>query len=219
MKKVILFVCLILLTGCSVEYNLEFDDLEFKENVVLNVEKTSDNSMLIENLKTIEPYAIIDKNSDSKYDKKINNFGNKFTASFSYKYLIDDYKRSKLFSSCYDTYGIFTDEDYIYISTEGAFNCMEYDYVPVDEVIIKFKTKYVVVDSNADEINDDTFIWTINSDNANDKPISIIMDRNKKVDNINTNNDHIFLGICVIIVVVIVLFLVFRIMSKRSDKL
>lgn len=178
MKKII--VCcfiLIFLTGCDVEYNLEFKDGNFKEEIMFILENNEENKASVNELLNGEHYAIFNDNIQKKYEKELITQKNTVRVKFRADYLFEQYRKAMLFNKCYNLYGLQSDDEYYYISTVGSFECMEYDYVPVDDVKIKFSTNHKVKEHNADYIEDNYYIWNINSDNANNKPINIVLDK------------------------------------------
>lgn len=219
MKKIIfILVSLFILTGCDVEYNLEIVDDNINETVSVFLENNSDNKDKIDSLINYDAYAVVNSISQKKYDKEVIKSDNKVNVNFKYNYLFDGYRKSSLFNSCYENYGLHYDDKYYYITTSEKFNCMVYDFVPIDNVKIKIKSIYKVIDNNADEIIDDVYVWNINSSNADNKPIKFVFDKNT-YDNVEDKNDFILLGIIIIIGIGLILFGILWLVSKHKDKL
>lgn len=221
MKKVmILFATLFLLTGCDVEYNLEFNNDKFIEDVIIT---TDNNSEAANELLNAEQYAIFNDKEERKYNKNILRNDDKVSVSFSSDYTIDEYRKAILFNACYPVYGIQSDEKYYYISTAGSFECMVYDYIPVDNVTIKFKTNYLVTEHNADVVDGNNYIWYINNDNKDKKPINITLDRYEIVEveeekkEVDVNLILIVFGIAISIILLIMLII--KIVSVRKNKI
>lgn len=219
MKKIIICILLILLvTGCDVEYNLEFKNGNFNEEIVFTMENNNDNKKIVDDMTNTKYYAIFDDNIEKEYDKKIIEKKDSLQVKLFTNYLIDQYRKSILFNKCYPLFGLQSDDEYYYISTVGEFKCMVYDYSEVDNVKIKFSTNYEVVDNNADYIEDNYYIWTINSTNSSDKPINIVLDKNNIVEEeqekINTNLILAIIGGSILLLVLII-----KLIGARKNKI
>ena len=160
-KYFILLFVMLLFTGCSVEYNLKFEDDVIKENIVIK-----DGDPQLAPLFDRDYYAIINAYSSKPYEKKMSN--DEYDLSFDYKF--DEFRNSRLLN-CYDAYSLNNDNDIITFSTSRQFKCMVYDYMQIDNIVVSISTNYDVVDNNADEIDGNIYKWNINKNNASNKPI------------------------------------------------
>lgn len=166
MKKIFLILVLLLLSGCSVDYNLSYIDDEIIENITLTV----DNASQIEELKSNNIYAIADASSLIKYNI---NYERK-KAIYSYTYSLDSFNRANYVNQCFDAFGFVKKNEFEYVlSTSKGFNCMNYSYIPVDGYTIKITTNHEVIESNADSVKRNEYTWNINNDNASNKAIYI----------------------------------------------
>jgi hypothetical protein len=174
-KNILLAVLIILLTGCSVNYNLVFKDDLIEETITITPENTQEkqNAQQFENR---DYYAIIDANNQKKYKKTIESDGNYI---FNYKYDFSNFKNSR-FTSCYDAYTLTNDSGIITLSTSKKFKCTTYDYNEVENITINISTEYKVVENNADEIDGNVYKWHINKNNKDNKPIKFSYNKNKK---------------------------------------
>lgn len=208
MKKFFLSMfCIFFLTGCSVEYNLEFNDSSFIENIQIGPFDSSS----ISDFEYLTPYAIINNDFQEPYEMNyIDNYLN-----LNYEYNVNNFKMAETLSSCYDLYNISYDDDYYYILTSGEFKCLNYEDYTIDELIIRFKSNYDIVSSNADYVEDDTYVWVVNNSNSNNRAIDIKLDRNnvKEIEN-KSNNESltdkflywIVIGIILLIILIIYLY-------------
>lgn len=180
MKKIVMsLLSLFLLTGCSVQYNVELNNDKVKEEINFLIDDISNNQDDYLYLKDFNPVADLDNNI--QYKKKIVNSSNSTRGTYSYTYRGDSYRDSRVFSQCFDIYSIVDEEDKYYIGASGEFKCLSVDYHTVDKVIIKFKTDYEVIDNNADSVDGNEYTWTIDSNNYKDVSINIIANKKNNV--------------------------------------
>ena len=206
---------LILLSGCTVNYNVEFVNGEFKEAIEFNV---NSEEYTATDLREMDLYAVYDTNEQILYDKNISENNGLVTGTFSYDYKGVDYNNSRVFRQCYDVYGVREDEEYYYIKTNGEFKCMIVDYISADEVRINFKTNHEVVDHNADMVDGNTYTWIVNAANASDKPINITISKH----DINSGGfklNTLTIAFIIVILVAIIGYLVFSFIAKEKDKI
>jgi len=174
LKKIFLVLIVLLLSGCSVEYRLNFNDNNLEEIVTLNIMNNEKNK--IEELKQNQVYAISDVMSQQLYDVTYED--NKVI--YKYNYSFETIKRALYINQCFDAIGFTKENDEYIILTSEGFNCMNYSYVPVDGVTVKITSNRKVIDSNADKVNNDEYIWEINDQNASKKSIYIKFGEVKK---------------------------------------
>lgn len=171
MKKIILLILILLLTGCSVKYDVTITDTEkIKEKFVIPVEKDT----MLKEFKTVDEYldyysnlyssnyAYQDFTIKTKKGKKISNF----VVEREYKNL-DEYIISSSFKSIYDKANIerigkyikFTTTKNAYLASIEGDDYLDADFQYTDfKVNIRFFNK--VVDSNADQIDEKNNIYT-----------------------------------------------------------
>ena len=166
MKKIFLILVLLLLSGCSVDYNLLYIDDKITENIILIV----DNESQIHELKKNDIYAIADVISLIKYNA---NYQSK-KATYDYTYSLESFNRANYINQCFEAFGFVKQNEKEYIfSTSKGFKCMNYSYIPVDEYKVKITTNHEVIESNADIVKRNEYIWQIDTSNAENKSIYI----------------------------------------------
>jgi hypothetical protein len=174
MKKIIILILTIfLLSGCSVEYNLEINNDNIRENIEIGKFDASE----IEDFEYLTPYAILNDESQKFY---VFDYSNKIL-NLSYDYNIQNYEMSEAFNQCYDMSNFSYDEKYYYILTSNEFKCLSYMGYTTDEVKINIKSRYKVVESNADYVDNGVYTWIINEGNKDNKPINITIDYNETI--------------------------------------
>lgn len=213
MKKIYLILALLLLSGCSINYNLDIeDDGLFKETItgtVTNKELDDTNSTNVDiysySLNTATP--LID--NKGQYKKEIID-KNKYK-EFKYTYTFDNnYKSSNILNTCF-TYVLFDEsEDYYNIDLYGPFKCMY-----SDKINISVTSKYAITDNNADKVNKNTYTWTIkDKDNAN-----IHLEVNKKIEYKESNKKYVFTSIRIVsfIILLILSAVTYYLYKKRES--
>lgn len=184
MKKIILCISILFLTGCSLKYHIDFVDDKFIENISF-----SDVDEVEYDLVKNGKFAPIPAFNDSLYsvedpvkvdgieyynisakDKRIN---------FNYEYNLNNFERAYSVGNCYDYFKIFQDNDEIIISTDKKFKCF-FPGRNLENVDIVLTTNHTVTYNNADEVNDNEYIWHITKDNKDDANIQISFSKDYK---------------------------------------
>lgn len=221
MKKIVLVISILFLTGCTVEYNLHFSSDSIKEQITIIPETNQEQ----ENTKTLEKteyFAIIDKNRNLPYEVKQNKIGNYTSYTYTYDYGFSEFKQSS-FTRCYDAYTILEENNIISLNTSKKFNCMVYNYNKIDNIKINITTDYKVIESNADEINGNVYTWNINNSNYENKSIKFSYNiKQKRIITLKEFLEQNKLSITIIGVSLILLVLVtisIYIKHKRVNKI
>ena len=218
MKKILL-VGLLFLTGCSVNYKMEFIDESINESIEFN----NITSAQLEALKQDTRYAIFNIYEQYPYNTDFQELINK--ATYSYTYSVDNFKNALYLNDCFDASSFAKQQDNYILSTSKGFKCMSLDYYFADEVQIQISTNHNVIENNADEIKNDKYIWLINNDNADTKQIYIkfgdikemsIIEKIKHFIMDNLLAISIFGSLFVIIIVVIISIVI---ISKKNNEI
>ncbi len=217
-KNILLAVIFIFMTGCTVNYDLKFNEntIEEKITIIPENEQEKENTRYFENR---DFYAIIDANNELPYEQTKKDNGN---YEFNYDYNFDTFRNSR-FTSCYDAYTLTDDDGIITLSTSKKFKCLIYDYNYVDNLNINITTEYKVVENNADEVNGNVYTWHINENNSENKPIKFSYNKNKKrkttlKEFIEKNITNIII-LCGTLVLFILITLSIFIKHKRVNKI
>lgn len=200
MKKIFTLVTLLLITGCSCNYELSIQNNNVYETLKINGVTTE-----------IPVDADLVNLSSSKYKKEIKDN----IVTYTNNYSLDGYKRSTLLT-CYDSYSVQSSDDRYVIRTGKKFKCYPYQYNDFDELIfdnleIKIKTNHKVINHNADKVEENTYYWHINEDNIDNADIYFEIE--KQV------NNPIILGIAVFLIAVLIVgVVVYFIVKSKSEK-
>ena len=168
MKKIIILICVLFLTGCNATYEITIKDNKIKEKLTLieldqslfDVEDDTGWTLRdvfesqITNKKdefSVEKYTVKDLSDNDKLGLEYN--------SKDTKSLIN----SSAINQCYENPKINIDEDLIEFSTGSTFKCYEY-YNNLETITIVLKTNHEVVSSNAQTVEDNEYTWVLDKD-------------------------------------------------------
>lgn len=181
MKKIlfILITCL-LLTGCTVNYNLEINDNNFKETItgsVLNKELDTNNSTSINNYSFLlnEEQPSFYKNENIFYNKTTNNAQDGIDFDFNYTFNENNFNNSRIINECFDNHVYEYKDNKYYLVVSGKFNC---NYSETTNINIT--TDYNVTSNNAQKIKNNTYTWTIDENNKDNIYFFITINKTNK---------------------------------------
>lgn len=220
-KKVLMLLSIVLLSGCTAEYNLEFKDdvfYEVIEGTVNNdeieeeVEGRTDVNPIYYNL-YIEDNPLI-SSSEEVYNKQIIDIENGKKFNFSYAY-DGNFDKAKVINYCFEENIFEEDDEFYYINLSGKFGCLY-----SDELKINVTSDKAVLENNADSIKNNTYSWTINEDNVDD--VNIMMAISKSIsskDNEYKVEISTFKIVAFVILIVLSIITYFLYRKKNSDNL
>lgn len=213
MRKLLLFiVCILMLTGCDVEYNLTIDNDSFDEKITLSLLKQD---ISFENMKDYlkNKIPISDERYETRfYEASIDVHENSYDLVYDYSHDFNSFKQGFFVNNCYTDISIDEEDDEINISSGQNFRCLNPDNgLVADNAKINIKTKLEVLDNNADSVNGDTYTWNINRSNYKTKMINL------KLKKANENNfDFSFIIYIAIPIIVIGILFVLAISKIRK---
>lgn len=210
MKKFLLLFTLLLLTGCSIKYNLKIDD-KFTENIeVSGYTMGSDDNELKMNLSTGFPLYYDNSSSSSIIPKYEVSTGDNYEFLKLKGVFPSLNNNSNAVLSVCDNYIVSKDNKIISLNASG-FKIFE-SYYDMDELTINITTDYEVISNNADSVNKNVYTWVINEDNYNDKLVSIEL----KTGNIIKDNYLIILLIIIILALTIFIYVFYNMIKKKN---
>lgn len=226
MKKVFLLViCLLILTGCSAEYNLSIDkDLKVKEEVDIYESDSYFDEFYLDTHSTIINRTLTIENEEGISNKQLlenNNYNYKFTANginaIKTYNSIKDYINNTIFKN-----QPFKTIEYVEnngLITVTAKDFVEYDPECIGQYDVEFykinlKSEYQIINSNANyvEENKGSCYWIIDS-NREPFELSFTIDTNNTI----KNNDDT-LEALLYLIIILVLVVGYAIYSKKSVK-
>lgn len=191
MKKISLMItALLMLVGCSNEYNLTITNDKITEDINIVIPKSLltnyDNQSSERNPETyveeddqITPFLSNDQYAlkNKKYQKEVTEDNDNYYVNLNYEYKPEEFKEGRALSSCFENVTYENNNDYYLINLSGRFYCLY-----GEETVINVKTANVVEEENADEKKGNTYTWTINKDNVNDAKITLKVLKKTKVE-------------------------------------
>lgn len=195
-RYIVLILFVVIVTGCTAEYNIKIDKDFIEENsFIRNSDKSTwDNDdylygeSFIDKIKeTLEiprqVYTDADVNFYDEYSKtdgvdyyeqSIISTSKEYGLKYNFKFPIDKYSKSLNSNICYDVISVANSKEKIILNTSDSFNCFD-NFSKLDEVTVNITTSwnYSVISSNADKVENGKYTWIITKDNASNKPIRI----------------------------------------------
>lgn len=195
-KKIIILLFVILLTGCSGTYNLKFnDDLSIKEELNVEIPSTEENKQ-----KTLELFKN-NKINNKKYSIKSSN--NKLKIKYSEEYIsIEDYiVNSNLYHLLFDNISYDKTDKYIEVEAKNALDLKNNSIYKVNNYDISLfqinlESTHKILSSNYDQKEGNIYSWTID-ENTKEKEI------NFKISTDYYKNRIVYLVPLIIIILVI----------------
>jgi hypothetical protein len=240
MKKILLILILLLLSGCTVEYDLliknngeieESISLNFPNEIVdanVNIKEMFDNRIVF--YKSVSDYtnyffdySINNKEShfksNSKFENIINLKQSKFLTDVFKGILISKEKNiTTIIINKYDYFSVYTNH------SESTNYDVSKDEKAIEKVTIAITLEKEVVNSNADRFDNEsnTYYWELNP-YIIEKEIQIAYNQKTRYDivfkNIIKNNLFTFIGYSILVSIVLIIFFNFVFKSKNNSKI
>ena len=210
MKNILLFiVCILILTGCDIEYNLTIDNDSFDEKITLSLLKQD---ISFENMTDYLKNKISisnDRYENKFYESSIYVHDNSYDLIYDYSHDFNSFKSGFFVNNCYTDINISGNDNEISIFSGDDFRCLSPDNgLIADSAKINIKTKLEVLDNNADSVNGNTYTWNIDRNNYKTKEINL------KLKKVNENSfDFSFI---IYIAIPIIIFGVIFILAKNK---
>lgn len=207
-KTIILLLLLVFCSGCEVEYNLSFKELNFSENINVYSDSSKVNNEIYDGLsmKTIydnkskDYYPAFSNSSDydyfdmgkqdgfnDYYNISILDSQNKYGINANYIFNPDNYYSSYAVHMCNKELVLSSSENIYNISLSNNYTCFKY-YDLLDKITVNFTTDLTVSYCDADIVKDNTYTWVITRDNYKVKTINIYLLKDDKY--YNTVDDY-----------------------------
>ena len=213
MKKVILLiVCIITLSGCSVEYNLTIDD-SFTEDILVFTDDLSNldvnqedyynksyralfsdmlntNIMAYYNDENFDPYGEGIQTNVKYYNKKLINNNSMYGVNYNFDFDYNNFYRSNAIKACFNEINVSKYEDIYILKTNNK--CKLFDTYPLlDNIKIIINTDFDIIYNNADFSSDGIYTWVIDRNNYSNKSINISFDTvTDNLDDFNPEDDN-----------------------------
>ena len=212
MKKLLLMLfSIIILTGCSAEYNIKFDkNMHVEEELFAyesddfysKYEKTSYQKVISSILAPRLGYL-----NENNYDVLVDSFEGKKGAKISNKFNdFNEYQEtSKIYKQSVDIISYDEVDGIVTIKAKVSINLAEQNQekYKVDKLKLNINLPFVVKSSNADKKSHNTYTWEFDEDN-NEREIEIVFDKTKL--NINYKLYIIIGGIILALIIIVIYF-------------
>lgn len=171
-KCFILTALLVLLTGCTINYNLTIDNNSVNESISGSANKSEyelGNGDTGLNLF----YTLIEKdvpalvNDDSLYNKDITETDNGINYDYTYTYK-NNLDKARVINECFENHYIDETDEYYNIKLSGEFYCLY-----SNKIDINVTSNYAVLDNNAKKVNGNKYTWTIDDSNSVDIALTV----------------------------------------------
>lgn len=221
MKKVILLIVVILLSGCSATYDLYITGENFKETITVVEDARLGDSYLFNYIQGVidDGLSLKKDNSFEKYEIRPIDDGIDLGLLFVGNFKGDNKQSNFIYKNC-SNYSVDVKSDSLTIKASGFKVFDEYD--ELDSLKINLKTSYEVINSNADAVENQVASWVIDKSNYDTKKINITF----KIDNVkkssNIGNDPMIKFGIVIFTLVIFCFIIYKVLMnsyRRNNNL
>ena len=201
MKKIVLlFMFTILLTGCSCDYELNISDDKVVENVDISLPysmDSDDRSKFLEYTK-VDNLAVVGGLDNPYYDMsaRADNYGDVYNFNYSYD-KEHPIKNARTMQSCFEKYKVAETSSYYMFVFRGEFKC-KYKF---DDVNITVKTNNEVPKHNSTDYDEKegVYRWKIDSSNASDVDIKLLVQKDKYPEKIKEQSNNLFINIFLIV--------------------
>ena len=233
-KKIILVVCLFILTGCNVQYNITINKDSINDYIEFNSENDKDNYSINMYQMPVNSY-INDPISDEIVQKlpgveyyNMNKIldDNYYKMTLNYLFPLNKYQDNYIINHAINGMIMTNEKGIISIYTGDKIQAFNYyEFLNNLTISINVSNDFEIIENNADLINENNLIWYVNRNNFQNKPINIVLkDKNykeedkKPISNANQNNTNKQNGLLVALSLFLsfVLFLGFIIFLKRK---
>lgn len=184
MKKVFFMIlALLILCGCSSEYNLIIENDKITEDINIVIPKdyfpdysNVDPNNFVNPDEYVEPddqltpflkndqYAV----GNNRYIKEVTEDDKNYYVELNYTYTAEEFKNGRAVSRCFENATYENHDEYYLINLSGQFYCLY-----GEELVINVNTKNIVEDCNADKVSGNKYTWTINNDNVRNTNITL----------------------------------------------
>lgn len=226
-KKIICFFIILILTGCSLEYNLTInEDYSVTEKVIAKEDTKKMESLTRSKGDNAISYLYnMFKRDDKKLDlnKTINENNTTVTVVKTHSNIeeyTNDFKSDVVKKANYQR-----NDNFVTLSfnqTTSLKNDTDYSLI-YDDIKVKIYVPFKVTEHNADIVEGNTYIWNINK-KSNLKNIKITYDEGSKKNNLNIklnnktyNIDYTIIIISGIILTVAIIFIIVATKNKRNN--
>lgn len=202
-KKILLFISLLFITGCSANYDIEIyndqvkEDMEFISTDSFNWDSEVQYGFSYRELVLASyeyPYpafynAVVDENDTIKldgveyYNNQLISDSSRLGQKLSYhKFNLNNFHESSILRKCYQYFNMIEQEDELVLSTSLENLCFQ-EYPMLDNITIHLKTNHKVVSHNADIVDGYHYTWNLTRDQKEDSAILLTIKKDEYIFN------------------------------------
>lgn len=212
-KMLIMILSVLLLTGCTVNYNLEVENNSLKEVISGTVTKEEAENDVNSTAPSIVNELIYSENvpiavGTNTYNRELNENGNNINYKFSYDYDMSNFANSSLINTCFENREIVDLGDYYSIKLSGDFRCLY-----ANNININVTSNLKVISNNAKKVKNNTYSWTIDKTAVD---IEFVVDKNTPYTK-SSNSGGSTLRIVSFIVLIILSGITYLLYKKRNN--
>ena len=214
-KKIIFFSLIFIITGCSVEYNLNINEDGSVNEIVVAQERTNKmESITRKKGQQAVDYLYETFKRDNESKIVTNNSDDKTTSTVTKKYINIDQYTSNFKSDIFENINISKEKDEVTLEAKQSKALgNDYDYSPIyNDITINIKLPFKVIKNNADSISNNVYTWNIKENEL--KNIELVYSDNYEVEKVNVKINNktynfsygiIAIGSAVVLIITIVL--------------
>ena len=205
LKIALLLILVLILTGCSVEYNLSINDdlTSYSESINIDGENKEENESISNYAWPQSVYYDVTGPSEQPSDEKLTEkelaeyadgyytishltYQNNPRLNFSYTFNKEGLNRSAAISTCYGMFSIINTNNKVRISTSNVVRCFN-NYPSLSSLTINIDIgNNTLVKSNADKAAGNVYTWVLDKTNYKERIIQLELE--KKETNISNTS-------------------------------
>lgn len=216
-KLLLLGVAFIFSIGHTTNYNVTIDD-KIKEDIDIKISDgdIKNPSNLIDTIISDKVYVFLNNKDNVLYNKIVSKNENITKVNLKHTYSVSEFEKARYFNTCFQNTIFINRNNYLYIKGYDGFYCSG-----GDTMNISVTTNKLVINHNADKVNGNTYIWSVNQKKYKDFVLEFQVDlikntnTNKKNNNMIISPLKIFIGIIVGIASIVLIVIIDR---KKREK-
>ncbi len=239
MKKIIIALLALFMTGCTVNYTLEIKDdkiIEDFEAIETDVEKATTKE---EGGKSFEDYINKYKDVDNLYSNYYmlysdqecevdckyyliegNVDNNEYVLILTDSHTFDEYANSTLANEYFNSFSVTFEDDKLTIKGNVPSTIFN-DYPILDDINLTVKTEYEVVETNASKTGKNEYTWNVKrkDNNKTDKLYITLNTKKKSEETKQEEKEKIRITVLLIILLIIlfILFISYSLFTKKKN--
>lgn len=210
-KILIIILLVIVLSGCSANYNIKISGDKVEENVSLIVtdktklEYSNDSGVTLKEIfdSLLEEDQFVKSTATTELIDEDNKYGVKYNNSYD----INDIVSNTLISQCYDNPIIMIENNILTIDSGTNFTCFD-NYELFETLEVTIDTDYKVLSNNANDVNGNKYKWNIDRLSENRIMMSLSLEK---------SDNSIILLVIIISISAMIGFIVYNNFKRKQE--